>query len=450
MLRISINVLLLTVGSLLVSYGIIHVSNKYLLDDDQRVKFITSLGHPSLMAGERQRTFIKVDLLGFKLNQERNRPPVNVALVLDKSGSMNGEKMEQAKAAAIQAVELLGEEDIVSIITYDSAVNVLVAATPLTNKQAIRRKIQGIHANGGTALYAGVTSGAGQLQEFLSSNRVNRVILLSDGQANQGPSSPAELGELGATLIRENISVTTIGLGLGYNEDLMVQLALRSDGNHNFVEHADKLAGVFHQEFGDVMSVVAQDVKVVIDLEEGIRPISVQGREAHIDGQTVEVELSQLYGDQEKYVLLEIETEPEERSGEQEIAHVEVSYANMVTDDTDYFSETITAHFTDNRQEVEESVDAETMVSAVEQQAVLNEEMAIQLQDAGKKDEAEEILRQNAAFLDANAARYDSDKLLKSSNRALESAASLDTTDWKRLRKEMRSAHYKTKTQQKN
>ena len=86
---------------------------------------------------------------------------------------------------------------------------------------------------------------------------------------------------------------------MGYNEDLMVQLALRSDGNHSFVEHADMLAGVFHQEFGDVLSVIAQDVKVNINLEDGFRPIGVQGREAMIDGQFVEVSLNQLYGDQQ-------------------------------------------------------------------------------------------------------------------------------------------------------
>lgn len=84
-------------------------------------------------------------------------------------------------------------------------------------------------AGGGTALYAGVAQGASELREFLDPHRVNRIILLSDGQANKGPSSPSELGNLGAALISEGISVTTIGIGLGYNEDLMTQLAPRSD-----------------------------------------------------------------------------------------------------------------------------------------------------------------------------------------------------------------------------
>lgn len=451
MLRISFNVILLTLGSLLLSYGLIHVVSTYMNEDgDQKVLFQTSISHPSLLGGESQRTFIKVDLTGFTFEQHAERAPVNVALVLDKSGSMNGEKMEQAKAAAMQAVDMLTERDKLTIVTYDSHVQVLVPATPVANKSAIKNQIRQIQANGGTALYGGVVTGANQLREYLNGTGVHRVILLSDGQANEGPSTPEELGNLGATLIQDNISVTTIGLGLGYNEDLMVQLAMRSDGNHNFVEHADMLAGVFNQEFGDVMSVVAQDVKVQFNLEEGFRPISVQGREATIDGQHVEVSLNQLYGNQDKYVLLEIETTPEERNGEYEVATVALSYDNVVTEREDQFENIVVAEFTNSQAEVDNNVDAETMVSAIEQQAVMNEERAIRLRDLGKREEAEVVLRQNASYLKENAELYDSDRLSGYAVKSQEAATSLDDAEWKKQRKAMRSDHYKTKTQQNN
>ena len=448
MLRISLHALLITAGALLLSFGLIHLTNGYMQEGDQKVTFSTSISHPSLLGGEKQRTFIKVDLKGFTVDRETERTPVNVAIVLDKSGSMSGEKMEQAKSAALQALSVLGEEDILSIVTYDNGVNVIVPATTVSNRQDVKHKIRSIQASGGTALYAGVVEGANQLREYLHNNRVNRVILLSDGQANEGPSTPHELGELGASLIRDNISVSTIGLGLGYNEDLMVQLALRSDGNHDFVERPDLLAEVFNREFGDVMSVVAQDVKVVIDLQDGIRPIGVQGREANIDGQRVEVELSQLYGDQEKYVLLEVETDDTERSGNQEIAHVGLSYANMITEDTETYSNTIVAHFTDSQDQVEKDIDAETMVSAIEQQAVQLEEQAIELRDAGQTAEAEALFRQNASYLKKNASKFDSDRLSGFATRSEAASMSLDDAEWNRQRKALRSDHYKTKTQQ--
>jgi Ca-activated chloride channel family protein len=314
------------------------------------VRFGTSFSHPILLGGTQQTAFIKVDLTGFKIERESDRTPVNVAFVLDKSGSMGGQKMEQAIEATIMAIDHLSTGDVVSVIVYDSGARVLMPATEVTDKEAIRQRIRRLVAGGGTALYAGVLQGASQLREFLDPHRVNRVILLSDGQANEGPSTPYELGELGAALIKEGISVTTIGLGLGYNEDLMTQLALRSDGNHNFVENVDALATIFNQEFGDVLSVVAQDVRVTIDCEDGIRPVRVLGREAEINGQSVTVTLNQLYSEQEKYVLLEVATEPKVSGDEVEIAQVSMTYANMFTNATYRLDDTVWAQVTDSEE----------------------------------------------------------------------------------------------------
>ncbi len=450
MLRISFNVLVLTAGAALLSIGTIRGIDLLKNKDGDRVLFETSISHPSLLGGESQRTFIKVDLTGFKLERETQKTPVNVAIVLDKSGSMNGEKMQQAKNAAIEAINRLSAGDVVSVITYDNTARILVPATEVTDKAALHRKIKSIHADGGTALHAGVVEGANQLREFLSDNRVNRVILLSDGQANKGPDTPEALGELGSSLINDGISVSTIGLGLGYNEDLMVQLALQSDGNHHFVENPDFLASMFNQEFGDVLSVVAQDVNVSIKLEDGFRPIGVMGREANIDGQRVEVALNQLYSEQEKYIMLEIETSDKRRSGSQQVAQVDLSYANMVTDSRERFSDAIIAEFTDSAQQVEESIDKETIVDAIEQQAVVMEEKAIQLRDEGRQGEAEEVLRQNAGYLEQSAARYESDKLSEGADRSREAASNLDDNAWNAQRKSLRSDHYKAKTQQKN
>jgi Ca-activated chloride channel family protein len=336
------------------------------------------------------------------------------------------------------------------VIVYDNAARILIPATEITDREAIRQRIRSLTAGGGTALYAGVVAGAGQLREFLDPHRVNRVILLSDGQANEGPSSPSELGDLGATLIREGISVTTIGLGLGYNEDLMVQLALRSDGNHNFVEDFDALASIFNQEFGDVLSVVAQDVKVTIKCEDGVRPVRVLGREAQIDGQTVTVALNQLYSEQEKYVLLEVAAEPSASGDEVEIAQVSMTYANMLTHTTDELSAKVSAQVTDSEHVVEENIDRESMVAAVEQQGILNEEKAIELRDQGRIEEATSILRANAAFYESNAELYGDEALSTGADRSLEAIDNLEDGRWNQQRKAMRSDHYKGKVQQSN
>ena len=223
---------------------------------------------------------------------------------------MQGEKLVRAKEAAKLAVNRLHPDDIVSVVAYDDTVRILLPATKVADRTAVLAAIDGSKPVASTALFAGVSVGAAEVRKFLDRERVNRVVLLSDGLANVGPASPAELGALGASLKKEGISVSTIGLGLGYNEDLMVRLAGLSDGNHAFVEHPRDLARIFDHEFGDAMSVTAQDVLVRIECAQGTRPVRVLGREAEIVGRKVTVSVNQLYDAREQYILLELEAPP--------------------------------------------------------------------------------------------------------------------------------------------
>jgi Ca-activated chloride channel family protein len=214
------------------------------------------MSSPKMLAGARQKAYVRIVLTGLDAGWEK-RAPVNVAIVLDRSGSMSGRKIEEAKRAAIMAIERLRDDDIVSVVTYQSTGNVLVPATKLHDREAVRAAIRRIRAGGNTALFAGVSKGARELRKFLDRNRVNTLLLLSDGLANVGPSSPGELAQLGASLGREGIAVTTIGLGLRYNEDLMTRLAMASDGNHFFVEDERDLEAAFATEFSDAVPVSA-------------------------------------------------------------------------------------------------------------------------------------------------------------------------------------------------
>src|ERR1019366_3487769 len=115
-----------------------------------------------------------------------------------------------------------------------------------------------------TALYAGVQLGETQIQSHLSSRRINRVILLSDGLANVGPSSSGQLRQLGGELSERGISVTTIGVGDDYNEDLMAGLAEASDANYYYVNDTEKLPEILAKELGGMLSVTAREVRIEI------------------------------------------------------------------------------------------------------------------------------------------------------------------------------------------
>jgi len=411
-----------------------------------RATLNVSVARPVLAAGTAQTTYFKVGLTGAKITTG-NRPAANIAIVLDRSGSMQGEKLRRAKQAAIMAIERLGPQDIVSVIAYDDQIRVLVPATRVSDRDAIARAIEALEAGGSTALFAGVSKGASEVRKFLSGDRVNRVILLSDGLANVGPDSPVELGALGASLAKEGVSVTTIGLGLGYNEDLMTKLASRSDGNHAFVEHPRDLARIFEYELGDVLSVVAQDVVITIHCPVGVRPVRVLGRDSEIVGNRIVLHLNQLYAEHEKYVLVEVEVKPSEAGQRRGIAKVEAVYANMATSKKDRLVASASASFSENVSEIEASENADVMIAVVEQIATEKSQIALVLRDEGKVKEAQKMLEQNQAYVQFNADQYDSKLLQELAVTNEEDSKKLEDKDWSTTRKTMRETQTKSRGQ---
>lgn len=431
------------------SFGFFLLSLLPLLAQANQVNLNINLATPVMEAGQSHRAFIKVSLEGFKQQDKQARIPANVAIVLDKSGSMGGDKIQYAREAAIMAIKRLDERDTVSVVSYDSQVQVVVPATEVHNQQAIYAAIRHIQADGNTALFAGVSKGANELRTFLSRNRVNRVILLSDGLANVGPQSASELGELGASLAKEGISVTTIGLGLGYNEDLMTRLAGYSDGNHAFVENAEDLASVFQYEFGDVLSVVAQGVNIEIRCRNGVKPIRLLGRESEIIGDRVTTRLNQLYSEQEKFVILEVEVPQQQAETELELVAVKVHYDNLFTQSEEQLSGQSIARFSGSKQEVRAARDDKTLEAAVEQVANEYSRDAIKARDSGDLEGAKKILQDSASYLGSQAESLNSPKLQKQEAEALQDADSLELEqDWNKQRKELKARQYKRATQQ--
>ena len=351
--------------------------------------------YPTMMAGEKKLNYLRVGLTGFDLPSKEQRPPVNVAIVLDKSGSMQGDKIEQAKAAAIEAVGRLGNDDIVSIVAYDNGVSVLVPATKATDRELIIGEINKIRAGGGTALFAGVSKGAAELRKFMQEDKVNRVILLSDGIANVGPSSTAELSELGESLLKEGISVSTLGLGLNYNEDLMTNLASSSNGNHVFIENAQDLVTVFNNEFDDLLSVVATDFEIEVLVKDGVRPVRVLGSNADIDGNRITLPLAQLYSKQLRYFVVEIEVQPGTLGETRDLASVSVKYRNMQTETVDRLASDLQVRFSNDAQQIATDTNAEALAYCTLQLTTLRNRQATELADAGQIDAAKKLLERN-------------------------------------------------------
>ncbi len=413
-----------------------------------QIRLDTALSTPVMLTNKKQRVFLRVGLTGLPLKKQKIAP-INVALVIDKSGSMQGEKMHHAKEAAIMAIERLREDDIISVVTYAHHAEVLLPATRATDQEMIATAIRQLRAGGQSALFDGIDKGVKEIRKFLDRKRVNRIILVSDGCANVGLTTPDELGKFGAALADENIAITTIGLGLRFNEDVMTQLSEKSDGNHAFAEKASDLHTFFEHEFGDIFSVVSQEVSVSIIGVDGVRPIRVLGREAEIQDLQVSVKLNQLYSKQEKYILVELEVPPTKVISERMLVGVAVVYRNLGSNVGERLSSMISATFTDSAQLVKTKTNTTVMTAAVEQLAVEKNELAVKLRDEGHVKKARTILLDNANFLAEEAAKYDSKSLDKLRKINQIDAKNLDDNSWERQRKIMRGEQYRSKTQQK-
>jgi len=422
---------LLSLGALMLGPAAAHA---------QQIEVRSALDRAVLPAHTKHTAYLRVGLKGFTAPGHA-RATLNVAIVIDKSGSMSGDKIGNAREAAKAAVNQLVDDDIVSVLAFDETVQVLVPATKVSDRQTILQGISRLTAGGNTALFAGTVKGGAEVRKFLSKERVNRVVLLSDGQANVGPATASALGQLGATLRKEGISVTTVGLGLGYNEDLLVELAQRSGGQHVFIEDHRRMAEIFKQGFGGLASIVAEEVVVNVTVPVDVRPVRVLGRDAEIIGQTITVQMPELYAGQLDDVVLELEVAaaaPQSRR----IAEVEVSYHNTITRSLDRISQTVSAEVSDETARIEGSGDREVGVAVAERLANEASRRAIELRDEGRVDEARRLMQESAATLRERARAYGS-KTLEDLSRDYDiDAQNVEGPAWERQRKHMTRRNY--------
>ena len=288
------------------------------LQPDQRV----------LLAGDPREVVVKIDLASCVSKSRDKRGPVNIVAVLDRSGSMTGAKLEKAKQGVVGLIDQLNAEDTFALIAYDDTVQVLVPAQHIEDREMLKRKVEQISPGGSTALYGGVERGAEELQKFCKKSNINRVILLSDGLANVGPSSTPELKALGRRLAQRGFSVSTIGVGDDYNEDLMSGLAEASDANYYYVQDAEKLPGIFAKELGQLLAVTARDIRIEIVCPDGVEPIELIGRPETFSGRKTIVELSPLGSGQSRYLFLRCKVKSDREMQSRDLAMVNLNYVD--------------------------------------------------------------------------------------------------------------------------
>jgi Ca-activated chloride channel family protein len=204
---------------------------------------------------------------------------VDMVIVLDCSGSMQGRKIADARQAALNLLSRLGRQDRFALVTY--ADNVYQSSAMLNvseaNRNYLESIISGVRAGGGTNLGAGLKQGINTLVTTRGVGNTGKLILISDGLANKGITNPQQLGGLAGVALENEFTVSTVGVGAEFNEYLMAIIADRGTGNYYYLENARAFAEVFQKEFNYSRSTVTSRVSVQVGLKGGVSLINAAG-----------------------------------------------------------------------------------------------------------------------------------------------------------------------------
>jgi Ca-activated chloride channel family protein len=342
--------------------------------------------------------------------QTTERAPMNLAVVIDHSGSMAGGRLEQAKNAAYTLVDRLSEQDRLAVVSYGNHVSVnhkSVYVTP-ANKEGLHAAISGIRLSGSTNLAGGFAKGAEIVGAHPTDDSINRVVLLSDGHANIGAQTPHALGQLAAKELDRGVSVSTMGIGLDYNEKLMAEMATQGAGNYYFVEDEKKLAEIFQEEFRTLSQVVAREAKLELEIGPGVELIDLHGFPYTHKRGKVTVKLGTFYARQHKDILLELSVSARDEL-RRDIITAKLGFADVTQDNKRVHSKAALAAVSSNDKKQLAQVDKSVMRRAEQIVYAQNVARATDAYEKGESEEAERILEAQKERLQKASESYDFD-----------------------------------------
>lgn len=282
-----------------------------VFDTSKLINWSVRPGNAFFLRDANNELYLYVQVVSGELKHQKARTPLNVSLVLDRSGSMRGDKIKYARQAAKFLVDQLNSEDYLSIVNYDNEVQVTSASQQIKNKEYLRKRIDEITDRGSTNLSGGMLEGYTQVKTTKKEGYVNRVLLLTDGLANAGITAPDELRRIVEKKYTEDgIALSTFGLGADYNEDLLTMLAENGRANYYFIDSPDKIPALFASELKGLLSVIAQNALVEVELPRGVKCEKVFVYPYEIKDNKVQIRFNDIYAKDEKSILIKLSASP--------------------------------------------------------------------------------------------------------------------------------------------
>lgn len=257
-------------------------------------------------------------------------PPINLALVIDKSGSMaDADKLSKVKEALLTLVNQLRETDTLSIVVFDSEAEVLRPAREVGDREEVRRLIRSIQTGSATNIHAGLVLGYKEALKQFKREGTNRVVLLTDGIANQGVTDPAQIARESLSFNDRGVDLSTIGVGLDLNKDLLRDLAKSGRGLFHFVADAQDIDKVFLREVQSLVAPVASEPNLEIQYGPGLELAQVYGYEPERFEGGLKIKLDNMNQGLTQVVLLRFKVKPRGLDAARQSVKVNFSYQDI-------------------------------------------------------------------------------------------------------------------------
>jgi Ca-activated chloride channel family protein len=234
-----------------------------------------------------EKAFLLIELKGNGSSQVE-RAPMNLCLVLDRSGSMEGSPLHYSKKACQFVVDQMGSQDLLSMVAFDDEITTVFQPQGVTHKDLMKTQIEQIQSGGSTNLSGGLLKGIQHVMQHQKEGMVNRVILLSDGHANDGITDRGKLNAMAKEFRSAGIGITTMGVGNGFDEEMLEGIADHGGGNFYYIQKADDIPTIYAKELDGLCSIVAQNVQLTLNLKENVTLTHLFGyKAADVNGKLI-------------------------------------------------------------------------------------------------------------------------------------------------------------------
>jgi Ca-activated chloride channel family protein len=339
------------------------------------------------------------------------RAPLNLAVVVDRSGSMEGEKLNSVKQALSRLIDQLDERDRLAIVLFDDRVDLLWESAPVTDREAVRARLSDIWARGSTDMAAGLRAGFAQVD--LNGGRAgvaDRVMVFTDAMTNTGDTDTETFVSLASDYATRGVGLTVFGVGIDLNQDLVLAISKLRGGNYYYLKDAARIAGVFDEDFDYLVTPLAYDLRFRLEPKPGFRIAQVYGYSSWPAGSgAVEIEVATVFLSRKHGAMVaRLETDGSSWPlGKPPLAELSLSYQSR---DGETVTEALTAAYSADEALRDDSVfysqrAVRKTVALIN--AALGMKRACELFWQGNAAAAEELLRQTRELLLAEAAELE-------------------------------------------